>query len=94
MRARMIVRGIFGVTAVATGLALCAPASAAPASRQTQQMTCDGFGSLLIVTPPTDHDSWSAAQVVGGGHLIPVSFRSLVQDDTADVVLYDGTVSH
>jgi hypothetical protein len=69
-------------------------ALAAPLPRQTMQLTCDGLGPVEIRTSPAPHDSWSAAQLTSGGHLVPVAFRHLVYDDTAGVTLFDGTVTH
>lgn len=81
--------------------AVCAAPTAAlaagpvPPMRQTQTFDCAGLGSVTIVTPPaTVGDSWSAAQVVGDGHLIPIAFRYLAVDTTAGIVLGDDTVSH
>jgi hypothetical protein len=69
-------------------------ALAAPLPRQTMRLTCDGLGPVEILTSPAAHDSWSAAQLTSGGHLVPVAFRHLVYDDTAGVTLFDGTVTH
>jgi hypothetical protein len=82
------------VAAVAAGSAVPPPAFAAPPGRQTMPLSCDGLGEVEIVVPATTHDSWSAAQLTGGGHLLPVSFEHRVYDDTARVTLFDGTVAH
>lgn len=75
-------------------LAVPTASLAAPLPRQTMELTCDGLGTVEIVTSPAAHDSWSAAQLTSGGHLVPVAFRHLVYDDTAKVTLFDGTVTH
>ncbi len=72
---------------------LAGPASAAP-GRQTVQMNCTGLGTMTLIVAPTDQDNWGAAQLLSGGHLVPVGFRHLVHDDTAGITLFDGTVSH
>lgn len=82
------------VTAVAVTSAVTTPAHAEPLHRQTMQLDCAGLGAVEIVAAPSAHDSWGAAQIIGGGHLVPVSFRHLVYDDTAQVTLVDGTVTH
>ena len=84
----------------AAGLALAVPATAhaagrVPAGRSTMTVDCVGLGSVTIITSPAAvGDSWSAAQVVGDGHLVPVSFRYYVYDETAGLVLGDDTVGH
>ncbi len=92
-------RAAAAAAAVAT-ITLALPGAAfasadTPAGRQTMQLDCAGLGTVTIVTPPASaHDNWSAAQIVGGDHFVPVSFTYLVYDDTAGVVLGDETVSH
>jgi hypothetical protein len=87
------------VTAVAT-ITLAAPGTAfasgdTPAGRQAMQLDCAGLGSVTIMTPPVAaHDNWSAAQIVTGGHLVPVAFTYRVVDDTAGLTLGDETVTH
>jgi hypothetical protein len=67
----------------------------APTGRQTMQFECGELGTVTIVTPPASaHDNWSAAPIVGGGHLIPVAFTYLVHDDTVGITLSDETVAH
>ena len=87
------------VAAVAT-ITLAVPGAAfasgdAPAGRQTMQLDCAGLGTVTIVTPPVAaHDNWSAAQIVTGGHFVPVAFTYLVYDNTASLTLGDETVTH
>lgn len=85
------------IAAAAVGAAPAAAQAAGPVppSRQTMTFDCAGLGTVTIVTPPSPvSDSWSAAQVVGDGHLIPVAFRYLAVDTTLGLVLGDETVSH
>jgi hypothetical protein len=85
------------IAAAAVGAAPSAALAAGPVppSRHTETFECGALGSITIVTPPSSAgDSWSAAQVVGDGHLIPVAFRYLAVDTTAGIVLGDETVSH
>lgn len=85
------------IAAAAIGAAPTAALAAGPVppSRQTQTFDCGALGAVTIITPPPSAgDSWSAAQVVGDGHLIPVAFRYLAVDTTAGIVLGDETVSH
>lgn len=66
-----------------------------PAGRQTMQFDCGELGMVAIVMPPASaHDNWGTAQLVDGGHLIPVTFTYLVHDDTAAITLADETVTH
>ncbi|MGN6088626.1 MAG: hypothetical protein ACTHNT_04965 [Actinomycetales bacterium] len=90
---------------IAVSLALVGAATAAvptaalaagpvPPSRQAQTFTCDGQTMMIVTPPPTVHDSWSAAQIVGGGHFVPVSFEYLATDNTTGKVLSDELLSH
>ena len=64
-------------------------------SRGTMELQCADAGTVMIVTPPASaSDNWSAAQIVGGGHLVPVSFTYREYDETADVLLGADTVTH
>jgi hypothetical protein len=82
------------VAALAATSAVPTAAFAAPLHRQTMQLNCAGLGTVEIVAPASAHDSWSVAQITGGGHLVPVSFEHKVYDDTARVTLFDGTITH
>jgi hypothetical protein len=87
------------VAAVATAtLALPGAAFAddgASIGRQTMQLDCTGLGTITVLTPPSSaHDNWSAAQIVTGGHFVPVAFTYLVYDETAGLTLGDETVTH
>jgi hypothetical protein len=93
MRHRTLTSAAVVGTALIT-LAVPTAALAAPLPRHTMELTCDGLGPVEIVTSPAAHDTWSAAQLTSGGHLVPVAFRHLVYDDTAKVTLFDGTVTH
>jgi len=96
----MLLRSAVAAAAVLAAGLLIAPGTAlaadsAPHNRATMQFDCAGIGTVTLVAPPTAaHDNWSAAQVVTGGHLIPVAIRYRVFDDTADAVLDDETVAH
>jgi hypothetical protein len=88
------------VATAAAGLALAVPASAhaagqVPSGRSTMTIDCAGLGSVTIVSPPSvTGDTWGAAQIIGDGHLVPVSFRFYAYDETLGLVLGDYTVSH
>lgn len=94
----VITRSLTAATfaAAVVGAVPCAAhASTVPARRQTQQLDCSGLGSVTIVNPPdATEDTWSAAQIVGDGHLVPVSFTYRVEDVTLGVVLDEDTVTH
>lgn len=95
LRHRLAVAATVATVAVCAAPAAALAAGPVPPSRQTQTFDCAGLGSVTIVTPPASvGDSWSAAQVVGDGHLVPVAFRYLAVDTTAGIVLNDETVSH
>lgn len=81
--------------AVAGAVPSAAHAGANPARRSTQQLSCSGLGSVTIINPPdATKDTWSSAQIVGDGHLVPVSFTYRVEDVTLGVVLDEETVTH
>jgi hypothetical protein len=83
------------VTAVLAALAVAGtglPAHAA--GRTTQTFTCDGQQVTIQSAYGHDGDTWSAAQIVDAGTLVPVSFEYLAVDETADLVLDDETVQH
>ena len=82
------------VTAIAVTSAVTTSADAETPHRQTMQLDCGGLGTVEIVAAAGAHDNWAAAQIIGGGHLVPVSFEHKVYDDTAGVTLVDGTVTH
>lgn len=95
LRHRLAVGATIAAAAVGAAPSAALAAGPVPPSRQTQTFDCAGLGSVTIVTPPAPvSDSWSAAQVVGDGHLVPVAFRYLAVDTTAGIVLGDETVSH
>lgn len=76
------------------GLAPAMAAGGPTPSRGTMQLQCDDAGTVVIVTPPASaHDNWSAAQIVAGGHLVPVSFTYRAYDETAGILLGEDTVS-
>lgn len=88
------------IVATATTIGLTMPATAfagerMTAGRQTMQLDCAGAGTVTIETTPTVvQDSWSAAQIVGGGHFVPVAFAYVIYDDTADLTLDDEAITH
>lgn len=88
------------IVAAAATISLAMPATAyaadgATAGRQTMQLECDGAGPVTIeTTPAVVHDSWNAAQIVGGGHFVPVAFTYRAYDETAGLTLDDETVTH
>lgn len=95
LRHRLAAGATLAAAAVCAAPAAALAAGPVPPSRQTRTFDCAGLGSVTIVTPPASvGDSWSAAQVVGDGHLVPVAFRYLAVDTTAGIVLGDETVSH
>jgi hypothetical protein len=66
--------------------------SAAP--RQPQPFSCNGLGDIQILTPPAhgSDQNWGVAQMVGGGHLIPIQFRFSAFDNTVGVPIFDSGV--
>lgn len=88
---------------IAAAAALAAPlvlvtamgAQAAPDhGRTTMDVTCAGQ-TLTVTSPPGNGgNNWGAVQVSGGGHLVLVSLRYSVIDDTAGITLDDETLSH
>ena len=85
MSSRRIAIGTAAVLAGAAGFSLIGAAPAL-AARSTQQLDCGDAGTLTLLTNnnnSSDMGGWSAAQVVGGGHLIPVEFDFTVYDVTA-----------
>ncbi len=95
LRHRCAVGATIAAAAVGAAPTAALAAGPVPPSRQTQTFGCAALGQHHHRTPPASAgDSWSAAQVVGGGHLVPVAFRYLAVDTTAGIVLGDETVSH
>lgn len=93
-RTSAITRSLAVATTVAAVVAVPAGAQAS-GHRGTEQLDCSGLGTVTITTPPENvGDSWSAAQIVGDGHLVPVSFTYLAEDTTLGVVLNQFTESH
>ena len=81
------------VVAAAVGAAaLISVGSSVAAPPQPQPLHCDGFGDLQIIVGPANgaDQSFGAARIVGGGHLIPVSFEFSAYDDTAGFPLFDS----
>lgn len=91
-------KAVIAAAACAAPLLGTVPALAAGGptpSRGTMQLQCEDAGTVLVVTPPASaHDNWSAAQIIDGGHFVPVSFTYYVYDETANVVLGNDTVTH
>ncbi len=83
-----------GLTAAAVAVCAFAVPAQAQSARQTQILDCEGLGTVAITAPQTPHDNWSAAQLTGGGNLVPVSFTYRVTDLTLGVVLDEETVEH
>lgn len=70
-------------------------AQAAPDhGRTTMDVTCAGQTLTVTGPPGNDGNNWGAVQVSGGGHLVLVSLRYSVIDDTAGIALEDETLSH
>jgi len=96
----MLSRRYAAIAATAATLTLAMPATAfagegTTGGRQTLQLDCAEAGSVTILTTPAVvQDSWSDAQIVGGGHFVPVAFTYLAYDDTAGLTLDDETVTH
>ncbi|HEX2857200.1 MAG TPA: hypothetical protein VHO26_06950 [Propionibacteriaceae bacterium] len=83
---------VAGVLAAAAIAAAAMPAQAA--GRTTQTFTCDGQQVTIQSAYGHDGDTWSAAQIVDAGTLVPVSFEYLAVDETANLVLNDDTIAH
>lgn len=97
MRLRHLVVPTIAISGVVLAAAPTTAFAAGPVSpsRGIQTFDCAGLGNVTIVTPPAAvGDSWSAAQIVGGGHFVPVAFRYVATDATAGIVLGDDTVTH
>jgi hypothetical protein len=87
---------------LATSAAVCvailvAATAALAAGPQPQSITCNGLGTIQIVTGPAtgtqDNENvevWGAARIVGGGTLIPTNFTFTAYDDTVDLLLFSG----
>ena len=85
---------VAAAAAAATILAGAVPA-VADSARQVQTFDCGGLGTVTVVSAPaTAGDNWSAAQVLGGRTLVPVSFTYEITDTTLGVVLNVDTVDH
>jgi len=88
----VFMRGL--IVAVAAGaVALFAVSSGVAAPPQPQTLTCQGgLGPIQILVGPANgaDQSFGAARIVGGGHLIPVSFEFSAYDVTADMPLFDS----
>ena len=77
--------------------ALAVASTAMPAladGRTTQTFTCDGQQVTIQSAYGHSGDTWSAAQIVDAGTLVPVSFEYLTVDETANLVLGDDTIQH
>ena len=83
-----IAGGLAALVVAGTGV----PAHAA--GRTTQTFTCGGQQVTIQSAYGHDGDTWSAAQIVDAGTLVPVSFEYLAVDETAGIVLDDETVQH
>jgi hypothetical protein len=81
---------VAAASACAAALVMVGSAVAAPPEPQT--LTCDGIGDVdFLVGPANGSDqSFGAARIIGGGHLIPVSFQFSAYDVTADMSLFDS----
>jgi hypothetical protein len=91
--AAAVLAAVATITLAVPGAAFASGDTAA--GRQTMQLDCTGLGTITVLTPPVAaHDNWSAAQIVTGGHFVPVAFTYLVYDDTAGLTLGDETVTH
>jgi hypothetical protein len=82
----------FTAAATACIAALVIVGAGAAAPPQPQTLTCEGSGDLQILVGPANgaDQSFGAARVIGGGHLIPVSFEFSAYDVTADMPLFDS----
>jgi hypothetical protein len=83
---------VAGVLAALAVAGIGTPAQAA--GRTTQTFTCDGQQVTIRSAYGHDGDTWSAAQIVDAGTLVPVSFEYLALDETANLVLDDETIQH
>ena len=92
MRHRLLASA--AVSAALVTAAVPTTALAAPLPQHTMQSNCDGRGTVEILTSPAADDSWERGRSPVAAHLVPVEFRHLVYDDTAEVTLFDGTVTH
>lgn len=74
-------------------LAVAGGVSAARSAAMT--LDCGGLGVVQVVTAVGGgkNDPWGAAQIVGGGHLIPTSFHFVAHDDALDADVYDSGVN-
>ena len=72
--------------------ALLAAGAGSAAPQQPQTLSCDGLGDIQITAGPANgaDQSWGAAQIVGGGHLIPLSFEFSAYDVTKQAVIFDA----
>jgi len=82
----------FTAAASACIAAMAIVGSGAAAPPQPQTLTCEGSGDLQILVGPANgaDQSFGSARVVGGGHLIPVSFQFSAYDVTADMPIFDS----
>jgi len=83
------VAGVLAAVALA-----CIGVPAQAAGRTTQTFTCDGQQVTIQSAYGHDGDTWSAAQIVDAGTLVPVSFEYVAVDETANLVLDDETIQH
>lgn len=81
-----------GILVTLAVTATSTPAQAAGLSTQT--FTCDGQHVTIRSAYGHDGDTWSAAQIVGAGTLVPESFEYRTVDETAGIVLDDETLHH
>jgi hypothetical protein len=86
------------VLRTATVVAVVAPLSLAGLAssyggQATDTVTCEGEQLTLRVNQSNSSDKggWSAVQVEGGGHLIPLSFTGTLTDHTINQVIYSFT---
>jgi hypothetical protein len=72
--------------------ALVVAGTAVAAPPEPQALTCEGLGEIQIIVGPANgaDESFGVARIVGGGHLIPVSFRFSAFDVTAEIPLFDS----
>ncbi len=89
LRRTIPVAGVLAAVAVA-----CIGVPAQAAGRTTQTFTCDGQHVTIQSAYGHNGDTWSAAQIVDAGTLVPVSFEYLAVDETANLVLDDETIRH
>lgn len=82
----------FAVFAAVVGVAVVAVGAGSAAPKQPQAFSCNGLGDIQLLTAPAygADQSWGTAQIVGTGHLIPVSFEFSGYDTDANVLIFDS----